>query len=56
MRWRRLKFYLLLVQIDDYSMVRFVPMNINDEDSIEAVLFNIDTAINYGEDVEPKVV
>ncbi|RQM25736.1 hypothetical protein B5M09_005301 [Aphanomyces astaci] len=41
--------------INDYSMVAFVPMNIQDEESIEMVLHHIDHAINYGEDIEPKV-
>ncbi|KAM3579786.1 hypothetical protein VKS41_007867 [Umbelopsis sp. WA50703] len=40
--------------IDDYNMVSFIPLNIRDEDSINYVLSNIDNAIQYGEDVEPK--
>lgn len=36
-------------------MVAFVPMNINREESIETVLLHVDHAINYGEDVEPRV-
>lgn len=36
-------------------MVAFVPMNINNEESIETVLLHVDHAINYGEDVEPQV-
>jgi len=35
-------------------MVNFVPMNINDEDSIELVLAHVDNAIQFGEDEEPK--
>jgi hypothetical protein len=42
-------------QIEDYSMVSFIPLNIRDEDSINYVLSNIDNAIQYGEDIEPKV-
>lgn len=42
------------MQIDDYNMVSFIPLNINDEDSITAVLSHIDNAIQYGEDQEPK--
>ena len=42
-------------QIEDYSMVSFIPLNIRDEDSIAYVLSNIDNAIQYGEDIEPKV-
>ncbi|KAI8579391.1 hypothetical protein K450DRAFT_241895 [Umbelopsis ramanniana AG] len=40
--------------IEDYSMVSFIPLNIRDEDSINYVLSNIDNAIQYGEDIEPK--
>jgi hypothetical protein len=36
-------------------MVSFIPLNIRDEDSIAYVLSNIDNAIQYGEDIEPKV-
>jgi hypothetical protein len=45
----------LTVQIEDYNMVSFIPLNIRDDDSINYVLSNIDNAIQYGEDVEPKV-
>ncbi|KAI7856086.1 GPN-loop GTPase [Circinella umbellata] len=41
--------------IDDYSMVSFIPLNITDEDSVEYVLSTIDNALQYGEDLEPKV-
>ncbi|KAI8380258.1 GPN-loop GTPase [Blakeslea trispora] len=40
--------------IDDYSMVRFIPLNITDEDSVEYVLSHVDNSIQYGEDLEPK--
>lgn len=40
--------------LDDYSMVSFVPLNIADDDTIETVLYHVDHAINYGEDLEPK--
>ncbi|KAJ3415647.1 ATP binding protein [Chytridiales sp. JEL 0842] len=40
--------------IDEFNMVSFVPLNIHDEDSVELVLSQIDNAIQYGEDVEPK--
>lgn len=36
-------------------MVSFIPLNITDEDSIEYVLSSIDNAMQYGEDLEPKV-
>ena len=35
-------------------MVSFVPMNINDEESVELVLSHVDNAIQFGEDEEPK--
>lgn len=42
--------------IDDYSLVKFLPMDISDEDTIIDVLIQIDTAIQYGEDFEPKEI
>ncbi|XP_047143498.1 GPN-loop GTPase 3 isoform X1 [Hydra vulgaris] len=41
--------------IDDYSLVSFVPMNIKEEDSINDILAYIDNAIQYGEDLEPRM-
>jgi GPN-loop GTPase len=35
-------------------MVSFIPLNIEDEDSIEYVLSHADNAVQYGEDLEPK--
>ncbi|TPX61731.1 hypothetical protein CcCBS67573_g08906 [Chytriomyces confervae] len=44
-----------LVQlIEEFNMVSFIPLNIQDEDSVGLVLSHIDNAIQYGEDVEPK--
>ncbi|KAJ7309774.1 hypothetical protein JRQ81_007841 [Phrynocephalus forsythii] len=40
--------------IDDYSMVRFLPFDRSDEESINIVLQHIDFAIQYGEDLEFK--
>ena len=31
-----------------------MPLNINDEDSINNLLIQIDNSIQYGEDLEPK--
>ena len=42
------------MQIEDYDMVNFLPLNIKDEDSLSTILFQIDTCTQYGEDVEPK--
>lgn len=40
--------------IDDYSLVRFMPLDINDEDSIENLMLTIDNAIQYGEDLDVR--
>ncbi|RLN95330.1 hypothetical protein BBJ28_00013077 [Nothophytophthora sp. Chile5] len=53
-RWRPLSSAICNV-INDFSMVAFVPMNINREESIETVLMHVDHAINYGDDLEPQV-
>lgn len=44
-----------LLQLNDYSLVRFLPMDISDEDSISDLLFYIDNTIQYGEDLDVKV-
>lgn len=41
--------------VEDYSLVRFTPLNIDDEESISDVLFTIDNIIQYGEDSDVKV-
>lgn len=46
------------VQIEDYSMVRFLPFDCTDEEGVNIVLQHIDFSIQYGEDLdfkEPKV-
>ncbi|CAG8553506.1 13179_t:CDS:2, partial [Dentiscutata heterogama] len=40
--------------IDDFNMVSFLPLNINDEDSITAVISHVDNALQFSEDQEPK--
>ena len=45
---------VLVLQIDDYSLVKFYPLDITDEDSINDLLIQIDFTIQYGEDLEPK--
>ncbi len=42
------------IQIDDYSLVKFVPLDITDEEMIGAVLYEVDNSIQYGEDLEPR--
>lgn len=45
----------VLQLLDDFSMVSFTPLDINDEESIEALLQQIDMCIQYGEDQETKL-
>lgn len=40
--------------LDDYSMISFVPLNVKDEDSIDALLACVDASIQYGEDLEVR--
>lgn len=40
--------------IDEYSLVKFMPLNIKNEESIGDLLLVIDNAIQYGEDLEVK--
>lgn len=40
--------------VDDFSLVRFVPLNIRHEESISDALMLIDNAIQYGEDLDVK--
>jgi len=41
--------------IDDYSLIKFFPLNLNDEESITDILITIDNAIQYGEDADVKI-
>ncbi len=43
-------------QIDDYSLVKFCPLDITSEDTIGSLLYEIDNAIQYGEDQEPREI
>jgi len=38
--------------LDDWQMVSFVPLNVDDEDSVQHVLATADHAVQYGEDLE----
>lgn len=40
--------------IEDYSLVRFHPLNIKNEESIGDVLLTIDNIIQFGEDADVK--
>nr|XP_022906860.1 GPN-loop GTPase 3 [Onthophagus taurus] len=36
--------------IEDYSLVRFIPLNLKDVDNLNSVLITVDTALQYGEE------
>eukprot|EP00199_Chlamydomonas_sp_CCMP681_P006572 CAMPEP_0119104244 /NCGR_PEP_ID=MMETSP1180-20130426/2502_1 /TAXON_ID=3052 ORGANISM="Chlamydomonas cf sp, Strain CCMP681" /NCGR_SAMPLE_ID=MMETSP1180 /ASSEMBLY_ACC=CAM_ASM_000741 /LENGTH=280 /DNA_ID=CAMNT_0007088943 /DNA_START=107 /DNA_END=946 /DNA_ORIENTATION=- len=40
--------------LEEFSLVSFVPLDVTDEESMAEVLYNVDTAIQYGEDAEVK--
>lgn len=40
--------------IEDFSLVRFTPLNLNDEENIADLLLTIDNVIQYGEDADTK--
>lgn len=40
--------------IDDYSLVRFIPLNIKDEESLADLLLTIDNIIQYGEEADVR--
>ncbi|KAF3439369.1 hypothetical protein FNV43_RR17646 [Rhamnella rubrinervis] len=45
----------LIELVNDYSMVSFVPLDLRKESSIQYVLAQIDSCIQYGEDADVKV-
>jgi len=40
--------------IENFSLVRFIPLDRRDEENINDVLLSIDMAIQYGEDMDVK--
>lgn len=40
--------------LNDYSLISFVPLNLNEEDSIANALITIDNALQFGENEEVK--
>lgn len=42
--------------LDDFSMVSFVPLDITDNDSIATILSMADQALQYDDEIEPKLV
>ncbi|PON63657.1 GPN-loop GTPase [Parasponia andersonii] len=45
----------LIELVDEFSMVSFIPLDLRKESSIQYVLAQIDTSIQYGEDADVKV-
>jgi len=45
----------LATMMDDYSLLKFLTLDVTDEGSIDDVLLCIDNAVQYGEDVEVKM-
>ncbi|XP_055375183.1 GPN-loop GTPase 3 [Condylostylus longicornis] len=41
--------------IEDFSLVRFIPLNMNDEETVDDLLLQIDNVIQYGEDGDVKI-
>jgi hypothetical protein len=41
-------------QIEDHNLVSFLPLDITQEDSVNAILSHIDNGMQYGEDEEPR--
>lgn len=38
--------------LSDFNLVNYIPLDINDEDTIAAVMYQIDICIQYGETLE----
>jgi hypothetical protein len=51
---KNIQIYFVNFQIEDYSLVKFLPLDMSEEESINDLLLQIDNAIQYGEDLEPK--
>lgn len=52
-RYRRLNEAICSL-LEEYSLISFVPLNIDDDESIQLVAQVTDSTIQYGEDLEPK--
>ncbi|KAL5016884.1 hypothetical protein ScPMuIL_006473 [Solemya velum] len=42
--------------VEDYSLVKFLPLDASDDDSLNDILMQIDMAIQFGEDAEPREI
>ncbi len=40
--------------LEEYSLVNFLPLDVTDEDSLESVLMQVNSTIQFGEDLEPR--
>ena len=40
--------------LDDYSLVKFFPLDITNEENVQDLLIFVDNTIQYGEDLEVK--
>lgn len=45
---------VLINFVENYSLVQFNTLNLNDEESISAVLYNADNVLQYFESQEPR--
>jgi len=41
--------------LDDYSLVKFIPLDISNEENISDIFLTIDNTIQYGEDADVKI-
>lgn len=41
--------------IEDQNLVSFLPLDVQDEDSVNTIMSHVDNMMQYGEDEEPKV-
>ena len=46
--------FYISIQLEQYNLVNFVPLNIKDEDTVSVLLQHVEHAMQYGEDEEPK--
>ena len=57
-KWRERHRYLTEAighVLEDYSLVKYVPLNIKDEESLVSILFMVDNCIQFGEDQDVKI-
>lgn len=41
--------------LDDFSLVHFLPLDYNDEENISDLMIHVDSTIQYGENLEPRM-